>query len=77
MFEKFSRGIFYHLLSTFSGKMAAENSSHELEVAWVNEQSREVHIVETVYRKRNPNFSAREIAIITQKFEENQAVLKS
>ena len=57
--------------------MAAENSFLELEVSAVNEQSGEVQIVKTACRKRKPNFSAQEIAIITQKFEENQAVLKS
>ena len=31
----------------------------------------------TACRKKKPNFSAQEIAIVTQKFEENKAVLKS
>ena len=58
--------------------MAHKNSLLELEVTGVvNEQSREVEIVITACRKRKPNFSAQEIAIITQKFEENQVVLKS
>ena len=58
--------------------MAHKNSLLELEVTGVvNEQSREVEIVKTACRKRKPNFSAQEIAIITQKFEENQVVLKS
>ena len=58
--------------------MADKTSLLELEVTGVvNEQSREVEIVKTACRKRKPNFSAQEIAIITQKFEENHAVLKS
>ena len=57
--------------------MAAENSLLELEVSAVNEQSGEVQRVKTACRKRKPKISAQEIAIITQKFEENQAVLKS
>lgn len=58
--------------------MAHKNYLLELEVTGVvNEQSREVEIVKTACRKRKPNFSAQEIAIITQKFEENQVVLKS
>ena len=58
--------------------MAHKNSLLELEVTGVvNEQSREVEIIKTACRKRKPNFSAQEIAIITQKFEENQVVLKS
>ena len=43
----------------------------------VNEQLREVEIVKTTCRKQKRNFSAKEIAIINLKFEENQAVLKS
>ena len=58
--------------------MAAENSLFELEdVPGVDEQSREVQILQTTCRKRKPNFSAQEILIITQKFEENQTILKS
>ncbi|XP_044168967.1 uncharacterized protein LOC122953205 [Acropora millepora] len=58
--------------------MAHKNSLLELEVTGVvNEQSREVEIVKTACRKRKPNFSAQEIAIITQKLEENQAAPKS
>ena len=58
--------------------MADKNSLLELEVTGIiNEQSREVEIVKIACKKRKPNFSAQEIAIITQKFEENQAVLKS
>ena len=58
--------------------MADKNSLLELEVTGVvNEQSREVEILKTACRKRKPNFSAQEIAIITQKLEENQAALKS
>ena len=57
--------------------MAAENSLLEFEVPVVKEQSREVQILQTACRKRKPNFSAQEISIITQKFEENQAILKS
>ncbi|XP_068695997.1 uncharacterized protein [Montipora foliosa] len=77
-FDKFSRESLYYVVSTFSTTMADKNSLLELEVTGVvNEQSREVEIVKTACRKRKPNFSAQEIAIITQKFEENQAVLKS
>ena len=47
--------------------MAAENSLLELEVPGVNEQSREVQILQTTCGKRKPNFSAQEISIITQK----------
>ena len=58
--------------------MTHKNYLLELEVTGVvNEQSREVEIVKTACRKRKPNFSAQEIAIIIQKFEENQVVLKS
>ena len=51
--------------------MAAQNSSFELEaveVALVNKNA---------CRKRKPNFSVQEIVVITQKFEENQAILIS
>ena len=51
--------------------MAAENSSFELEAIEVPSVNK------NAYRKRKPNFSIQEIAMITQKFEENQAVLKS
>ena len=51
--------------------MAAENSSFELEVVEV------APVNKNACRKRKPNFSVQEIAVITQKFEENQAVLKS
>ena len=68
----------FYVVSTFSTTMADKSSLLELEVSGVvNEQSREVEIVKTAFRKRKPNFSAQEIAIITQTFEENQAVLKS
>ena len=64
--------FFFYILSTFSGKMAVEKSSLELEVPCGNKQSREVHTVETACKKRKPaNFSAEEIASITQKCEEN------
>ena len=36
-----------------------------------------MQILQTACRKRKPKFSAQEISIITQKFEENQAILKS
>ena len=69
---------FNYLLSTFRSKMAAQNSLFELEdVPGVDEQSREVQILQTTCRKRKPNFSAQEISIITQKFKENQTILKS
>ena len=55
--------------------MATENCL--LEVPGANEQSTEVQIVKSGCRKRKANFSAHEIAIITQKFEENQSILKS
>ena len=55
--------------------MTAENFLHEL--PGVNEQLAELQIIKTGYRKRKPNFSVQEIAIITQKFEQNQAILKS
>ena len=46
--------------------MAAQNSLFELEdVPSVDEQSREVQILQTTCRKRKPNFSAQEISIIT------------
>ena len=51
--------------------MAAENSSFELEAVEVPPVNK------NACRKRKPNFSIQEIAMITQKFEENQAVLKS
>ena len=51
--------------------MAAENSSFELEAVEV------APVNKNACRKRKPNFSVQEIAVITQKFEENQAVLKS
>ena len=47
--------------------MAAENSSFELEVVEV------APVNKNACRKRKPNFSVQEIAVITQKFEENQA----
>ena len=66
--------LFFYILS----KMALAISSLELETPCVNKQSREVHIVRTACKKRKPtNFSAQEIASITQKCEENQAALKS
>ena len=55
--------------------MAAESFLNEL--PGVNEQSAELQIIQTGSRKRKPNFSAQEIAIITQKFEQNQPILKS
>ena len=55
--------------------MATDNSF--IEVHGVNEPLKDVQIVKTGCRKRKPNFSAQEIAVITEKFEENQAVLKS
>ena len=55
--------------------MATENCL--LEVPCANEQSTEVRIVKSGCRKRKANFSAHEIAIITQTFEENQSILKS
>ena len=55
--------------------MATDNSF--IEVHGVNEPLKDVQIVKTSCRKRKPNFSAQEIAVITEKFEENQAVLKS
>ena len=51
--------------------MAAKNSSFELEAVEVPPVNK------NACRKRKPNFSVQEIAMITQKFEENQAVLKS
>ena len=48
--------------------MAAENSSFELEA---------VEVPPVNKNQKKPNFSIQEIAMITQKFEENQAVLKS
>ena len=36
-----------------------------------------MQIVKTGCMRRKPNFYAQEIAVITEKFEENQAVLKS
>ena len=51
--------------------MAAKNSSFELEAVEVPPVNK------NACRKQKPNFSVQEIAMITQKFEENQAVLKS
>ena len=51
--------------------MDAENSLLELEAVEVPAVNK------TACRKRKPNFSAQEIAVIAQRFEENQAVLKS
>ena len=53
--------------------MAVENSL--LEILGVNEKLTEIRIVKTGCRKRKRNFSAQEIVIITETFEENQAVL--
>ena len=55
--------------------MATENCL--LEFPGANEQSTEVRIAKNGCRKRKANLSAHEIAIITQKFEENQSILKS
>ena len=52
-----------------SSKMAAENSLFELEAVEVPPVNK------TACRKRKPNFSIQETAMITQTFEENQAVL--
>ena len=51
--------------------MAAKNSLLELEAVEVPAVNK------SACRKGKPNFSAQEIAIVTQKFEENKAVLKS
>ena len=56
---------------TFNSKMAAENSLFELEAVEVPPVNK------NACRKWKPNFSVQEIALITQKFEENQAILKS
>ena len=53
--------------------MAVENSL--LEIPCVNEKLTEIGVVKNGCRKRKPNFSAKEIVIITKMFEENQAIL--
>ena len=58
-------------MSTFSSKMAAENSLFELEAVEVPPVNK------NACRKRKPNFSVQETAMITQTFEEKQAVLES
>ena len=58
-------------MSTFSSKMAAENSLFELEAVEV------LPVNKNACRKRKPNFSVQETAMITQTFEEKQAVLES
>ena len=63
--------LLQYILSTFNSKMDAENSLLELEAVEVPAVNK------TACRKRKPNFSAQEIAVIAQRFEENQAVLKS
>ena len=55
--------------------MATENCL--LEVPGANEQSTEIQIVKNGCRKRKANFSAHEIAIISQTFEDNQSIPKS
>ena len=62
---------FYYILFTFNSKMDAENSLLELETVEIPAVNK------TACRKRKQNFSAQEIAVIAQRFEENQAVLKS
>ena len=54
--------------------MATNNSL--LKVPGVMGQSTGVQIVKTGCRKRKRHFSAPEIAVITQTFEENQEILK-
>ena len=51
--------------------MDAENSLLELETVEIPAVNK------PACRKRKQNFSAQEIAVIAQRFEENQAVLKS
>ena len=51
--------------------MDAENFLLELETVEIPAANK------TACRKRKPNCSAQEIAVVAQRFEENQAVLKS
>lgn len=56
--------------------MSAENFNLDTSSIYSSDNA-DVEVLQSSTRKRKPNFSAQEIAIITQMFEDNKQVLKS